>query len=100
MFRSIAFATCAVAVMLAGTASAQFYEPPPDGYRGRPRYDYERGPPRAYEDRYERRSYRSSRRFGNTCVTSRGACETNPAPRGAGCRCYIEGFGPKRGNID
>lgn len=89
-----------VAGLLAGTASAQFYEPPSYGYRGPSRYDYDRGPPHGYDDRYERRSHRFSRRFGDTCVTSRGACETNPAPRGSACRCYIEEFGPKPGNID
>ncbi|WP_156639719.1 hypothetical protein [Bosea sp. PAMC 26642] len=98
MSRLISFATIAGALMLAGTASAQYYEP----YRGRGEYreDYRRGPPRGYDDdRYERRSYRPARRFSSMCVTSRGTCETAPQPYGTGCRCHIEGFGPKRGAI-
>jgi hypothetical protein len=109
MSRLTTCATLAAALLFAGTASAQFYEPSPyrdrgefrDDYRrGPPRDDYRRGPPRGYDDdRYDRRSYRPDRRFGGLCVTSRGTCETGPAPRGSGCRCYIEGFGPKRGAI-
>lgn len=116
MSRLTACAAFAAALLVAGSASAQYYGPSPyrdrgdyggdyrDGYgRPPPRDDYRRGPPRGYDDDddgpYERRSYRQERRFGGICFTSRGSCETPPAPRGSSCRCYIDGFGPKRGAI-
>jgi hypothetical protein len=90
----------------ATSAGAQYYDPygrPPP-----PRYDYDRPPPpRDWE--YERRGPRyyddgpyrprPQRRFGDACVTSRGTCETRPGPIGAGCGCFFEGFGSKRGII-
>lgn len=96
------------ATLGATSAGAQYYDPygrPPP-----PRYDYDRPPPPRYDDERPRRdwdrgprddfdrSYRP-RRFGAACVTSRGTCETRPAPIGAGCGCYFDGFGSKRGII-
>ena len=104
MLRKLALVALAgVAILSAASADAQFYEPndrPPPGYGydrprygdDRPRYGYDR-PRYGYDRPY------GGRRLGDTCVTSRGSCETNPAPRNAPCRCFIEGFGPKRGNI-
>jgi hypothetical protein len=100
--RSIAMALLGLGILSAVPAGAQYYDPygrPPP-----PRYDYDRPPPpRDWE--YERRrrwdderSYRP-RRFGDACVTSRGTCESRPAPIGAGCGCYFDGFGSKRGII-
>ncbi|WNJ88745.1 hypothetical protein [Bosea sp. 685] len=104
MSRIFALVALAGLAALSGTAAqAQYYDPygrPPP-----PRYDYDRPPPPRdweYERRRPRyeddRGYRP-RRFGEMCVTSRGSCETRPAPVGAGCGCYIDGFGSKRGII-
>ena len=82
-------------------AGAQYYDPyrpapPPYGYDRPPppRYGYDRPPPRYG---YERPQYRE---FSRICVTSRGDCNSRPAPIGANCRCDIPGFGLKRGNIE
>ncbi|WP_170263212.1 hypothetical protein [Blastochloris sulfoviridis] len=58
--------------------------PPPHwGYRPAPGY----GPP-------------PPRRWGRACYTARGTCGLGePAPRGAPCRCYFPGIGPRRGNV-
>jgi hypothetical protein len=110
------------ALTLAAPASAQYYGSPyqeewvrpapryyeyerPDyGYRprsddyGRDYYGYER---REYRYAQPRREWRRPARYGNVCVTSRGSCEYPQSfPIGAGCRCDIPGFGPKRGNIN
>lgn len=97
MFGKLALAALTGAVMLAATSvEAQYYDPYDRAPRyddyDRPRYGYDR-PRYGYDRSYGRQ------RFGDTCVTSRGSCDTAPAPRNAPCRCYIEGFGPKRGNI-
>lgn len=85
------------AILAAASADAQYYDP----YDRRPAYDYDRPPPYGYDrPRYGYDRPYGRRRFGDTCVTSRGTCEAGPAPRNSPCRCYIEGFGPKRGNID
>ncbi len=63
------------------------------GYDRGPRYYDER--PRYYE---ERPRYREGGRSGSFCVTSRGSCSGPPAPRGAPCRCDIDGL-TKRGII-
>jgi len=102
--RKLAFAALTGVVLLgAAPAGAQYYDPygrPPP-----PRYDYDRPPPpygydrpRYNDDRGYDRPYRA-RRFGDMCETSRGTCETRPTPVGSSCRCYIEGFGEKRGII-
>lgn len=87
----------------------QFYDPPSrgDGFRGeysRPRFEDEDDDDDMPRRRFrggEERGYRYERRvsIGQTCETSRGSCESRPAPVGAGCRCVIPGFGVKRGNI-
>lgn len=101
MLRKLAFATLAGAALLsAASASAQYYDRDPY-YRPAPPYGYDRPPPPYGYDRprrYDDRPYRG-RRFGDMCVTSRGDCQTRPVPVGSGCRCYIEGFGEKRGII-
>lgn len=79
-----------------GRPAPRYYQPEPDfwddGYRAPPRY--RRPPPPGYGHYPQQRQ-----RVGQVCITSRGACQTHPMPVGAGCRCYIDGFGPKRGNI-
>lgn len=89
MLKQLAFAALAgVAILSAVPADAQYYYDRPPGYGyERPRYGYDR--PHGS----------SRRRFGDTCVTSRGSCEVNPVALGSRCRCFIEGFGPKRGNV-
>lgn len=75
-------------------ASAQYYDP---GYRYErppPRWDYQRPQPRWGYERPRQRE------FSRLCVTSRGDCNSRPAPIGAGCSCFIPGFGMKRGNIE
>ena len=96
MLKNLALVALAgVAILSAAPAVAQYYDrydrPPGYGYE-RPGYGYDR--PRYGYDR----PYGGGRRFGDTCVTSRGSCEVS-APRGSPCRCFIEGFGPKRGNV-
>lgn len=66
--------------------------PPPPGPPGWGRGGWDRGwgppPPRGGE------------RFGSVCVTSRGNCNAGfRAPRNTPCRCFIPGFGEKRGAI-
>lgn len=91
------FARLSSAVIIGSTwlslipAAAQYYDPydrPPPRYG----YDYDR-PRYGYDRSYGRRQ------FGDQCVTSRGSCEAPPSPRNSPCRCFIEGFGPKRGAI-
>jgi hypothetical protein len=107
MIRTLALAALAGAAMLSATgANAQYYDP---YYRPAPRYDYDRPPPPRYD--YDRPRYRDDgprygydrpyrRRFGEVCLTSRGSCAAEPAPRNSSCSCYIEGFGMKRGAIE
>ena len=100
MKRLIAVAALMAAGLVAGPATAQYYgpgydRPPPSEYgrrRGYDEDDYRRGPPRGYD--------RPGPRFGGTCVTSRGACPTRPAPRNSSCGCEIPGFGFKRGAVN
>jgi hypothetical protein len=102
LLRKLTLAVVAAAAVLpAFSAGAQYYDPyrgPPPygydrpGYDDRPRYDYDR--PRYDYDR----PYRA-RRFGDMCVTSRGDCPTRPSPIASPCRCYIDGFGEKRGAV-
>ena len=103
--KSVAIAGLALA-SLAGLspATAQYFLPDgPPGY-DRPEGDYP--PPawrrhREYRDygrRYERPYYQPRARLGQTCATSRGACDLDDAqPIGSICKCYIPGFGRKRG---
>ncbi len=105
MIRTLALAALVgVAISSATGASAQYYDP---YYRQAPRYDYDDDrPPRRYD--YDRPRYRDGgqrygndrpyrQRYSNICVTSRGSCAAPPAPPISACRCYIEGFGMKRG---
>lgn len=111
VFKRVTLAVAAASVLLASVpAGAQYYEPygrPPP-----PRYDYDRPPPRDWRyDRpppppygYERPGYDRpppyrARRFGDYCETGRGACPIRPQPIGSSCRCYIDGFGEKRGIV-
>lgn len=90
-----------------GAANAQYYPPPgyyggpPPGYYrhdGPPPGHYRRPPPRRYyDDGYS--PYPRRIRIGTTCVTSRGNCSANGIPVGQGCKCYIPGFGTKRGEV-
>lgn len=110
--RQFAVPALALAVLFCAVpAHAQYYGGP---YRAPPSYDEDdeddRPPPPRYDRRdyegrgYERRGYGYERpyyrpRSGNLCVTSRGECPTPPLPYGAGCGCYIPGFGNKRGVV-
>jgi hypothetical protein len=87
-----ALATLAGTVLLAGSASAQYYDPYSPYYRPPP--PAYRPPPPYYGGGY----YRPGR-VGQTCVTSRGSCYSYPAPISSPCKCFIPGFGKKRGNI-
>ncbi|MHB2168536.1 hypothetical protein [Alsobacter sp. R-9] len=93
----------ALLAALAGPAAAQYYDPyarpyyrpppPPPPYYGGGGgyYGY---PPR--ESYY----YRPRPALRSVCVTSRGSCSTGyPMPSGAPCRCFIPGFGEKRGAV-
>lgn len=47
-----------------------------------------------------RHYYRRQVVYGDICYTSRGDCDLNYSRRvGSLCRCYIPGFGPKRGRV-
>lgn len=106
MIRTLAIAALiGTAISSMSSANAQYYDP---YYRPAPRYDYDRPPP-PYG--YDRPRYRDDgprygydrpqrRRFGDVCLTSRGSCAAEPAPRNSSCGCYIEGFGMKRGAIE
>lgn len=91
-----------VALAAVQPAAAQFY---PDRFyedRRPPRYYDDRRPPRDYrDDRPYRGEFRERRaRLGGICITSRGNCRLDrPAPFDGPCRCFIPGFGPKRGNV-
>jgi hypothetical protein len=105
MLRQMILPAILSASLLAGSlaAQAQYYDPyrsPPsyeddDDDRPPPRYD--RPGPRWGYERRERERYRSS--VSNTCETSRGSCDVRSSPIGSSCRCYIDGFGPKRGIV-
>lgn len=103
VMRKLTLAIVATAAVLpAFSAGAQYYDPyrrPPP-----PPYGYDRPPPPPYGyDRprygYEGQPAYRARRFGDMCVTSRGECPTQPSPINAPCRCYIDGFGEKRGAV-
>lgn len=106
MIRTFAIAALiGAAISSVSSANAQYYDP---YYRPAPRYDYDRPPPPYGHDRpyyrddgprygYDRPQ---RRRFGDVCLTSRGSCPAEPAPRNSSCGCYIEGFGMKRGAIE
>lgn len=72
---------------LTGLAEAQYYPPP--GY-------YAPGP---YRDPYYTPRPRRVA-MGSVCVTSRGECSVGRyVPIGTGCKCFIPGFGQKRGHV-
>lgn len=111
MLKRLTLAIVAAATVLpALSAGAQYYDPyrrpapPPYGYDRPPPppYGYDRPPPPPYgydRPRYDERPGYRARRFGEMCVTSRGGCRTRPSPINSSCRCYIEGFGEKRGAV-
>jgi hypothetical protein len=44
--------------------------------------------------------YRPRVTFSDVCITSRGTCDLGrPLRSGTPCRCFIPGFGPKRGQV-
>jgi hypothetical protein len=100
------WAALALVSVCGSPALAQYYEGPWGGYeeedeaprsyrRGpSPFYDPEDGGPRGFYDRRRRGA-----RLGTVCTTSRGDCRVDPGPISARCRCFIPGFGPKRGAI-
>ncbi|ALA17929.1 hypothetical protein AL346_11540 [Chelatococcus sp. CO-6] len=109
MTRIVLIALAAVAALMLITpppASAQPYgwgqRPYEDDYDDwRPR----RPPPRNWrDDGWDRGGWERPRprgeRYGSVCVTSRGQCNAGfRAPRNTPCRCFIPGFGEKRGAI-
>ncbi|MFM9973307.1 MAG: hypothetical protein ACKVON_01880 [Beijerinckiaceae bacterium] len=114
---SFAAAALAGAALIgsAGPSLAQFFPFPQEQPRYDPRFDPRYDPrldqrydPRfdqRYDPRFDRRNdprFQRPRRvvFGDVCVTSRGACDAPRAlPVNTSCRCFIRGFGPKRGAI-
>ena len=88
----------------ASPAAAQYF--PPDGPPGYPGYEPDeyqqpgwrrqrRHRPR-YEDPYEQ----PRAQIGYTCWTRRGTCDLNDGrPVNSVCKCFIPGFGPKRGYV-
>jgi hypothetical protein len=95
-FTALSFLAAAAVMASVAPSLAQFYPYPPP----QPRPYYGPGPygPGPYGPPGYYRPYQPVI-FGNLCVTSRGNCRTQPQPNGSGCRCFIPGFGPKRGNI-
>lgn len=90
-----------VSIAATGSAEAQYYPPQRDGY-------YRSAPPPGYYQ--ERRRYAPPQEryyaprprpmpMGMGCVTSRGTCQYGPVQIGQGCKCYIPGFGMKRGHV-
>jgi hypothetical protein len=111
--RRTVFAAAALAFLIGSPALAQvYYREGPPVYRERP---YRGAPPDYYDRRgYDEDEYRGPRRgygygepyrgrrarIGGICVTSRGNCEApGRAPVNTPCRCFIPGFGEKRGAI-
>ncbi|MBM3082849.1 hypothetical protein IMF23_05280 [Chelatococcus daeguensis] len=106
-----------VLIALAAVAALMLITPPPASAQpygwGPPRYedDYDdwrprRPPPRRWrdDDDWDRGGWGRPRprgeRYGSVCVTSRGNCNAGfRAPRNTPCRCFIPGFGEKRGAI-
>ena len=110
LFRSLAKAALASALLLAAVpASAQFFPfPPGGGYypQQQPYYQPQYQPqyqPDDQPDYYpqQRPRYRQRQvQYGNACYTSRGTCYLNQtAPVSSICRCFIPGFGKKRGAV-
>ena len=94
----------------AAPAQAQFFFPGPQPFYPPPVYD----PPPVYSERpYERRRrdydedrryrqrpyYQPRRQAGYTCSTRYGACDVSGAPVGAGCTCFIPGYGRRGGSV-
>jgi hypothetical protein len=99
--KRVVLAAAILSTLAAAPAAAQYYRP----YGGQEEFDddgFDRRrppPPYSYRERYD---YPRSRRarLGSVCITSRGNCDVGGAvPLNAPCRCYIPGFGPKRGNV-
>ena len=107
LLKRAAFAGLALLTLVgAGPASAQFFPPdgPPGypGFPGGPGYDpdgYPR-PHRRYRPRYEDPYDQPRAPIGYTCSTRRGSCDLNDGrPISTVCKCFIPGFGPKRGYV-
>jgi hypothetical protein len=103
-FKRAALAGLAVAALAsAGPAFAQYFPEDPPRFPGGPGYDPDYPPPGGryrYRERYERPYYQPRARVGYTCATRRGSCDLDDGrPIGTVCRCYISGFGPKRGYV-
>lgn len=115
-FRLPAIRLLALAVLALGAgfiaapapAEAQvYYSPyphqPAPRYYPAPRYVPAPYPPSYYEEPqgyYPQRGYGRRVAYGTVCWTSRGTCPLgNPAPYNSGCRCFIPGFGKKRGYV-
>lgn len=99
---------CGLLLTLAatGTVEAQYYPAPPGGgyYRPAPPPEYyqqRRHRQQPYYSPYQDDGYvvRRRRAYGSVCVTSRGSCQVRPVALPAGCKCFIPGFGTKRGAV-
>ena len=103
--RAVLAALALTALAGASPASAQYYprDPEPE-YQGGPGYDpNDYTPdwrPRRYRPRYEDPYYQPRSQVGYTCWTRRGSCDLSDGRAvGTICKCYISGFGPKRGYV-
>ena len=92
-----------MAVLLgsAGASLAQFpppgLPPPPPGLLPPPPFPGAAPPPPPY---YQRRPAVRPAVLGDVCYTRRGDCDLDdPRPVGFDCRCFIPGFGTKRGTV-
>ena len=105
ILKSAAFATLALLTLTGASPSlAEYYLQGNSGYQGYPGYDTDEYPQpgwRRHRPRYEEDPYYQPRaQIGYSCWTKRGTCDlTDGRPVNSGCRCYIPGFGPKRGYV-
>lgn len=111
-FRQLAQVAVAAAALLASVPAFAQYYPLPfpfGGYQQQPEYYRQPAPQNPYYDNqpsyeyrrgYDRPRYRQQRAYGAICYTKRGSCDLNQSlPVGSYCRCYIEGFGSKQGEV-
>ena len=103
--KSAAFAALALVTLVgAGPASAQYYPQENPGYPGYPGYEPDGYPQpgwrRRHRPRYEDPYDQPRAQIGYTCWTRRGTCDLNDGrPVSSVCKCFIPGFGPKRGYV-
>ena len=102
----------ALAVSAAVPSLAQFYPPPPPFGGGFPpppppppfypqQQPYYQQRPQPYYQQRPQPYYQQQRpQLSSACASRRGVCYIESyAPVGSPCRCYLDGFGLKRGTI-